>query len=65
MKYEDAVDSGAICVEYDDSESATLAEPEVTTKTFAVSSVLNRKTTKRLPFDDAVEAGLILKVSSC
>ena len=60
MSLEDAVDSGAVVVEYDHSADASI-EPEVTTKTFAISSVLDRKAKKRRPFHEALEQGLVLK----
>ena len=54
------MDSGAVIVEYDAHSDVTRA-PEVTTKTFAVSSVLNRASGKRRPFHEAVEEGLVIK----
>ena len=55
---ENAIDSGALIVEYDHNAEVS-EEPQVTTKTFAISSVEDRKEHKWYTFDEAVDHGIL------
>ena len=56
---ENAIDCGGLIVDYD--AEASVGELDVTTKTFAVYGVMDRKQGKRLPFYEASQRGLIDK----
>lgn len=57
MSVENAIDSSLLVVEYDSEAEET--EPEITKKTFTISSALDRKTGKHYMFDEAVDRGRI------
>ena len=55
---EDAVDTGAVVVQYDTGDDVK-SKAEVTQKTFAISSVLDTATGRRVKFQEAIERGLL------
>ena len=57
----DALDSGLLLVEFEKSSSGGngTAVQEIETKTYAVHSVVDVKNRKRVPYNDALQLGLI------
>ena len=59
INVKDAIDAGLLIVDYD--ANAEVSAPDVTTRTFAVYGVTDRKEGKRLAFHEACERGIISK----
>jgi len=55
----DALDSGLLIVEFESDPDLKAHEPEIETKTYAVSGVYDLATKKRLSYTEAVQAGII------
>lgn len=59
MSLADAIDTGMLIVEYDDS--APVSEPETVSKTYAIHGVVDQRRRAKVSFTQAVRSGLINK----
>lgn len=57
MSLADALDSGLLIVEYDNS--AAVADPEVVSKTYSIHGVVDQRRKAKVSFSDAIRSGLL------
>lgn len=60
MAIADAISSGLVVVEYDEKHQPDV-KPEVVTKTYSVSGVVDQLRKEKVPFSDAIRQGLLDK----